>query len=223
VAKTCPYCRGVIAEEEAKLCASCGTPHHRECYAENQGCTVFGCEKSPSEEAKIDLSSLGSEEMPPPLPLDSTPPPPSASRYLIYRNGETTGPFDLSHLQTSYSAGHLATGDLTWKEGMPSWIPVSQLLGIVPLTASQGQTAAEKPTFIVKPRSHLAGAILATLLCCMPFGIVAIIYAAQVDSKFNAGDYVGAQNASNTAKTWLVVSIVLGLLFGFLVMLGSAS
>ena len=212
---TCPYCRGEIAEEEAQFCASCGTPRHSECYAENRGCTVFGCEQAPGEEAKIDLSSLGSDAIPPPLP-------PPVSLYWIFRNGEKTGPFDLPQLRASFSAGHLAAGDLAWQEGMPSWVNLSQLLSVPP-EPPQVHTAAEKPIIIVKPPSHLVGAVLATLLCCMPFGIVAIIYAAQVDSKFNAGDYVGAQNASNTARTWLIVSIVLGLLFGFIVILGSDS
>ena len=215
MANTCPYCRGEIAEEEAQFCASCGTPHHSECYAENRGCTVFGCEQAPGEEAKIDLSSLGSDAIPPPLP-------PPVSLYWIFRNGEKTGPFDLPQLRASFSAGHLAAGDLAWQEGMPSWVYLSQLLSVPP-EPPQVHTAAEKPIIIVKPPRHLVGAVLATLLCCMPFGIVAIIYAAQVDSKFNAGDYVGAQNASNTARTWLIVSIVLGLLFGFIVILGSDS
>lgn len=220
--QTCPYCREQVFLEEARLCPACRTPHHHDCYAENGGCTVFGCEQAPAEEAKIDLSFLGSEEIPPPLPPVSTPPPTPALRYLIFRNGEKIGPFDLPQLRASFSAGHLAAGDLAWKEGLPSWVTLAQLLSVPP-EPSQVYTAAEKPIIIVKPPSHLVGAIIATLLCCMPFGIVTIIYAAQVDSKFNAGDYVGAQNASSTAKTWLVVSIVLGLLFGFLAILGSNS
>lgn len=181
---------------------------------------MFGCEQAPGEEAKIDLSALGSEATPPPSPPSSAPPQPPVSFYWIFRNGEKTGPFDLPRLRASFSAGHLAAGDLAWKEGMPSWVTLAQLLSVPP-ELPQAYNAAAKPLIIVKPPSHLVGAIIATLLCCMPFGIVAIVYAAQVDSKFNAGDYVGAQNASNTAKTWLVVSIVVGLLFGFLVILGS--
>ena len=34
-----------------------------------------------------------------------------------------------------------------------------------------------------KIASHIAPAILCTLFCCLPFGIVAIVYAAQVNSK----------------------------------------
>jgi TM2 domain-containing membrane protein YozV len=57
-AAMCPYCRGSIETqtEEQLLCAGCGTPHHADCYAENGGCTVFGCSAAPAEEPKLSLS-----------------------------------------------------------------------------------------------------------------------------------------------------------------------
>src|SRR5215510_14301811 len=51
-------------------------------------------------------------------------------------------------------------------------------------------------------QNYLVFAILTTVLCCLPAGIPAIIYAAQVNGKLQAGDYVGAQQASKNAKTW---------------------
>jgi hypothetical protein len=51
------------------------------------------------------------------------------------------------------------------------------------------------------------------LFCCLPFGIVSIVYAAQVDSKYNAGDYAGALASSKNAKTWAWVSFGVGLVF----------
>jgi len=59
--------------------------------------------------------------------------------------------------------------------------------------------------------NYLVHSILVTLFCCLPFGIVAIIYASQVNSKLIAGDYAGAVQASNNAKTWCWVSFGLGL------------
>ena len=60
--------------------------------------------------------------------------------------------------------------------------------------------------------NYLVFAILATVFCCLPAGIPGIIYAAQVNTKLQAGDYAGAVIASNNAKTWCWVSfgIVLG-------------
>ncbi len=59
---------------------------------------------------------------------------------------------------------------------------------------------------VTKVPNYLAYAILVTLFCCLPFGIVAIVYAAQVDSKLAAGDYDGALRASSNAKKWCWIS-----------------
>jgi hypothetical protein len=72
-------------------------------------------------------------------------------------------------------------------------------------------------------KNYLVEAILVTLCCCMPFGIVAIVYAAQVSSKAAAGDLAGAQAAANNAKLWswigfgcwLVGAVCYGIFVGF--------
>ena len=75
--------------------------------------------------------------------------------------------------------------------------------------------------------NYLVFAILATVFCCLPAGIPAIVYAAQVNSKLQAGDVAGAQAASNNAKTWCFVSAGLGVgvvvLYILLIMLGIVS
>ena len=48
--------------------------------------------------------------------------------------------------------------------------------------------------------NHLVWAILVTLFCCLPLGIVAIVYAAKVDSLAAAGQYAQAQEAADKAK-----------------------
>ena len=59
--------------------------------------------------------------------------------------------------------------------------------------------------------NHLIPAILVTLFCCIPTGIVSIVYAAQVNGKIQAGDIDGARRTSGAAKTWAWVSFGLGL------------
>ena len=63
-----------------------------------------------------------------------------------------------------------------------------------------------------KINNYLVPAILATLFCCLPTGIVAIIMAAQVNSKLATGDVAGARDSAKKAKTWTFVSVGLGLL-----------
>lgn len=55
----CPYCRTEVgeAEGERKDCPGCGTPHHGDCFAENGGCTVFGCSQAPADEAKVTVTA----------------------------------------------------------------------------------------------------------------------------------------------------------------------
>lgn len=47
---------------------------------------------------------------------------------------------------------------------------------------------------------------------CLPFGIVAIIFAAQVNSRLAAGDRAGALDASNKAKLFTLIAFILGFL-----------
>jgi ABC-type multidrug transport system permease subunit len=60
------------------------------------------------------------------------------------------------------------------------------------------------------PANYLALAIISTIFCCQVFGIISIIYAAQVNTKYLSGDYAGAESASKNAKTWGIVSIGIG-------------
>ncbi|HEY0004025.1 MAG TPA: CD225/dispanin family protein [Pyrinomonadaceae bacterium] len=55
--------------------------------------------------------------------------------------------------------------------------------------------------------NYLVPAILVTLFCCLPTGVVSIIYASQVSGKVAAGDIQGAMAASKNAKTWMFVSM----------------
>lgn len=54
----------------------------------------------------------------------------------------------------------------------------------------------------LQPKNYLIQSILITLFCCQPFGIVGIVFASQVNSKYSAGDYKGALQASKEAKKW---------------------
>ena len=63
-----------------------------------------------------------------------------------------------------------------------------------------------------KIENYLTQSILVTLCCCIPFGIVAIVYSAQVNSKLQAGDFAGAQKASDNAKMWGWIGFGVGIL-----------
>lgn len=68
-------------------------------------------------------------------------------------------------------------------------------------------TRTQQPTG-PKPKNYLVLAILSTILCCLPFGIVSIIYAAKVDNYWNAGNYYDAEQASRKAKGWMLAAVI---------------
>lgn len=59
--------------------------------------------------------------------------------------------------------------------------------------------------------NYLVPSIFVTLCCCPPFGIPAIIYASQVNTKLGAGDYEGAEQSSRQAKMWMLIGLISGL------------
>lgn len=92
--------------------------------------------------------------------------------------------------------------------------PPSPPMPPVPPAAAPLPPPAAAPVAGPAIANNLVWAILATICCCLPTGIVSIIYAAQVDGKVALGDYAGAQQAADNAKLWAWVSLGLGLLGG---------
>lgn len=71
--------------------------------------------------------------------------------------------------------------------------------------------------------NYLVQSILVTIFCCLPLGIPAIVYAAQVNGKVQAGDIPGAMRASKLAKTWSWWAFGIGLFFTFFYLLMSVT
>lgn len=75
-------------------------------------------------------------------------------------------------------------------------------------TSNYGTDVQDKP---VMPKNWLVESILVTIFCCLVPGIVGIIYASQVQSKYNTGDYEGALQASKQAGLWTKIGFFIGL------------
>jgi hypothetical protein len=61
------------------------------------------------------------------------------------------------------------------------------------------------------PKSYLVESILVTVFCCLPFGIIGIVNASNVESLYKSGDYEGAERASQKAKKWMIMGLVGGI------------
>lgn len=64
-----------------------------------------------------------------------------------------------------------------------------------------------------KPDNHLVWAILSTLFCCLPLGIVSIIYASKVDGLYRSGDVDGAQEAADNAMKYVKYGVICYFIF----------
>ncbi|WP_037310495.1 CD225/dispanin family protein [Amycolatopsis orientalis] len=58
------------------------------------------------------------------------------------------------------------------------------------------------------PNNNLVWAILTTILCCLPFGIVSIVKSTQVNTLWAQGQPAAAQEAADAAKKWAIISAI---------------
>jgi interferon-induced transmembrane protein len=61
-----------------------------------------------------------------------------------------------------------------------------------------------------EPNNYLVWAILCTVLCCLPFGIVSIVYSTRVSGLWAQGRYPEAQAAADSAKKWAIIGAIVG-------------
>lgn len=70
--------------------------------------------------------------------------------------------------------------------------------------------------------SHLAQSIILTFLCCMPAGIVAIVYSAGANTAKANGQYQLAVDKAKQARTWITAGWIIGVLWWiFVIVVGN--
>jgi hypothetical protein len=113
---------------------------------------------------------------------------------------------------TGYGSGDLPGGQSpsAWQQSPP---PQANP-GWSPPPAPQSMGAPQQNI-----QNYLVPAIISTICCCLPAGIVSIIFATQVNSKLKLGDIQGAMDASAKAKMWFIIAIVAGVIVNALAMI----
>ena len=69
----------------------------------------------------------------------------------------------------------------------------------------------QQPPAAQAPNNYLVLSVVGLIFCLIP-GIVAIVFSAQVNGLWAQGRYAEAQKMSARARTWVIISAVLGLI-----------
>lgn len=154
---------------------------------------------------------------------------------IIGADQKEYGPITAEQIRQWIAEGRVNGQTLVQAEGSTDWRPLASFPELASALPSQpGLPPGAPPGYppgigaISRPNipNYLVQAILCTLCCCLPAGIPAIVYAAQVNGKLDAGDIAGAAKASNNAKMWCwisfaagavvaVIYIIIGIISGF--------
>ena len=117
-------------------------------------------------------------------------------QWYYSKNGVQLGPVEETELRAKLGNGEIAGTDMVWREGMTDWLPAARVPDLAMLTApsSVSQLGSDADTSPYSPPisapyqqtpglpipNYLWQSIVVTILCCWPFGIPAIVYAAKV-------------------------------------------
>lgn len=138
--------------------------------------------------------------------------------FYIDATGKQRGTFSPQELRVE----NIRRDTLVWAQGMEEWKRADEVEELnyvfetpfIPPTQHFSEAKQETETIAQKPKSWLIESLLVTLLpfvFCGSFlsliGIIAIVYATQVDTNFAKGDYRASEEASISAGKWTKISL----------------
>jgi hypothetical protein len=105
--------------------------------------------------------------------------------YFIKRSEQEFGPYSLADVQRYVASGHIALNDLARSEGMTDWLPVSAVVGSIPMPAAPTAKVGPQPIpgeqYPSPPGLHWVVVLLLGICTCGLFGWVwALVEAAWV-------------------------------------------
>ena len=144
-------------------------------------------------------------------------------KYYMHIGGQQVGPYEENELPSH----GLTASTMVWREGMPDWVAASQVPELSHLLPPSQQPPSYQPQPGYGPQqpygaqppmpdTYMVWAVLVTVLCCLPFGIVSIVKASQVSSLYNQGRYQEAVAASEAAKKWAIWSAIVGVVLSII-------
>lgn len=147
--------------------------------------------------------------------------------FYIDSEGKQKGTFSPDELRGE----HIKRETLVWTQGMEQWTRADEVDELRPLfgesayaqelpqtpqtlqaaPAQATPTATDTSSLQPMPKTWLLESILATIFCCLPFGIAGIIFASKVESTYHRGNYDEALRLSREARKWTKVSFWLAI------------
>ncbi|WP_163548326.1 CD225/dispanin family protein [Candidatus Frankia nodulisporulans] len=98
------------------------------------------------------------------------------------------------------SAGHSTSAD---EDVSVEYGDVGETGAPVVEVGPSGEVEWERPV-----RTYLWQSLVATLLCCLPTGAIALVYASIAQNRLQLGDVRAARQASARARRWCIVSLI---------------
>lgn len=157
--------------------------------------------------------------------------------YYLDQANQKHGPMPITSLR-----GAISPHTLVWTSGMENWTPASQVPELAQILAapaapqtpqqppqhpygyqqpqpqqpSQSYYGQQQSSVMPRPDNNLVWAILSTILCCLPLGIVSIVYSCKVNGLYEQGRYKEATDAAENAKKFAIISAICGLVAGII-------
>jgi hypothetical protein len=136
---------------------------------------------------------------------------------IIGGDGKEYGPVTTEQLRQWIAEGRVNHQTMVQAKGDTQWKPLAQYTEFAGSPLGGTPPPVSPPSMAGQPQprvsNYLVPAILSTICCCLPFGIVAIVFAAQVNAKLQAGDVQGAKQSSEKAKMWCWLALLCSLIF----------
>lgn len=140
------------------------------------------------------------------------------------RDGQQYGPFEEAQMKSMVADGRVLSSDLVWREGMPQWVPASNVPELFPSGANPG---TQQQTFRAQTLGYGGGtyssaesfrgqaqtAMILSLVGILCVGIIcgplAIVFACQA---FNGMKRSGNEDGKGMATAGLIIGIIVTLL-----------
>lgn len=125
--------------------------------------------------------------------------------FYILINNAKQGPFPVEELADR----SITPNTMVWTIGFSNW---KQTKDVPELSEILSNLPPEPPGQMPMPKTWLVESILVTCLCCLPLGIIAIVYALKVETTYNNQQYKLAQYYSNKAYRWTLWGFLIALI-----------